>query len=77
MKLTLFQRQQIFVRAAERLYRRQWRRAEYLNIAVRDLMLFNAKRMVFAGYTKAEADASFRQCCDMAKLNLICDQVPA
>lgn len=68
--MTLIQRQTRIVRALERLYRRQWQNPGQRSKAVRLLAEFNAKRMAFAGYSAIEARASFKQCMDMAQLNI-------
>ena len=68
--MTLIQRQTKIVNALENLYRRKWQNPGLRSKAVRLLMDFNNKRMVFAGYTTQEAKDSFRQCADMAQLNV-------
>lgn len=68
--MTLIQRQAPFVRVLERIYGAKFGRPEHRSRAVRALMAFNAKRMEFAGYSRQEADDSFRQCIDIARLNV-------
>lgn len=68
--MTLIKRQDLMVRAIERVLRRQWQNPGQRSRATRLLAEFNAKRMAFAGYTKDEARASFSQCADMARLNV-------
>lgn len=68
--MTLIKRQSIIMRTLERIYLRAWRNPGLRSRAVRRLMEFNTKRMTFAGYTADEAIDSFRQCCDMARLNV-------
>lgn len=68
--MTLFQRQTRIVCALERIYRRQWQNPGQRSKAVRLLGEFNAKRMAFAGYTADEARASFRQCIEVARVNV-------
>lgn len=68
--MTLIQRQTRVVRALEGVYRRQWQNPGQRSRAVRLVAGFNAKRMAFAGYTADEARASFKQCMDMAMLNI-------
>lgn len=70
MSLTLIQRQNIIVRALERIYRRKWQNPGRRGKYIRMLGEFNAKRMDFAGYTAEEAKDSFKQCMDMAKINV-------
>ncbi|MFC7460783.1 hypothetical protein [Hydrogenophaga defluvii] len=74
--MSLIQRQDGIVRVLENLYRRKWQNPGRRSRAVRKVAEFNTKRMVFAGYTPDEAKASFRQCVDMAVLNLNAE-VPA
>lgn len=68
--MTLIQRQTKIVNALENIYRRKWQNPGQRSKAVRLLMEFNNKRMAFAGYTGQEAKDSFRQCIDMAQLNV-------
>lgn len=68
--MTLIQRQDIIVRAIERILLRKWQNPGQRSGAMYRLGLFNAKRMAFAGYTTAEAKESFNQCADMARLNI-------
>lgn len=68
--MTLIQRQNKIVGVLEKLYRRKWQNPGARGKAVRLLGEFNAKRMAFAGYSAAEAKASFMQCIDVAKLNV-------
>ncbi|MFY9184425.1 MAG: hypothetical protein WBJ45_08230 [Limnohabitans sp.] len=68
--MTLIQRQTRIVRVLENVYRRKWQNPGQRSRAVRLLAEFNAKRMAFAGYTADEARASFKQCMDMAMLNI-------
>lgn len=71
--MTLIQRQDGIVRLLENLYRRKWQNPGLRSRAVRLVGEFNTKRMVFAGYTPAQAKESFRQCVDIAILNLTCE----
>jgi hypothetical protein len=68
--MTLSQRQTKIVNALENIYRRRWQNPGQRSKAVRLVMEFNNKRMSFAGYTAQEAKDSFRQCADMAQLNV-------
>ncbi len=69
--MKLIKRQDIIVSVATKLENTKFQNPGLKSRAVRKLMEFNAKRMQFAGYTKDEATESFRQCMDMARLNLI------
>jgi hypothetical protein len=68
--MTLIQRQTKITAALENIYRRKVQNPGIRSAAVRRLMVFNTKRMTFAGYTEQEAKDSFRQCCDVAELNV-------
>ncbi len=68
--MTLIQRQTKIVSVLENIYRRKWQNPGQRSKAVRLLAEFNAKRMAFAGYTADDARASFKQCMDIAMLNI-------
>lgn len=68
--MTLIQRQEIMVRVLTKILARKWPNPGLKSRAFRKVMEFNERRMVFAGYSKAEAKESFKQCEDVARLSM-------